>query len=67
LRIFFVEKVNSHSKQKNPAAFLKCSGVFILFGKKRGRKEEKGQRLTASAVFHEIRISSNYVRRINGV
>ena len=39
----------------------KCSGVFIWFGKKRGRKEEKVQRLTASAVFHEFRIYDKYV------
>ena len=38
----------------------KCSGVFIWFGKKRGRKEEKVQRLTASAVFHEFRIYDKY-------
>lgn len=42
----------------------KCSGVFIWFGKKRGRKEEKVQRLTASAVFHEYRIISDYDRGI---
>jgi hypothetical protein len=44
-----------------------CSGVFVWVGKKRGRKEEKMQRLTASAVFHELIISSNYVSRINGL
>jgi hypothetical protein len=40
-------------------------GLHIGFGKKRGRKEEKGQRLTAFAVFHVFRIKSNYVHGIN--
>ena len=43
---------------ENPAA-NQSSGVSI--GKKRGRKEEKVQRLTASAVFHVIRILCKYV------
>ena len=55
------DRKNKIHNVENPAAFLKCSGVFIWFGKKRGRKEEKVQRLTASAVFHEFRIYDKYV------
>ena len=43
---------------EKPAA-LKCSGFSVR--KKRGRKEEKGQRLTASVAFHEFRIMGKYV------
>ena len=53
---------------ENPAVLTKTQrGSHIGFGKKRGRKEEKGQQLTASAVFHELRIPSIYVCTINGV
>ena len=41
---------------ENPAVLKNAAGSSFGFGKKRGRKEEKGQRLTASAVFHEYRI-----------
>ena len=44
-----------------PAAFWCAAGASFWFGKKRGRKEEKVQRLTASAVFHEFRIYDKYV------
>ena len=41
---------------------IKCSGFSI--GKKRGRKEEKRQRLTASVAFLEYRIIPDYDRGI---
>ena len=41
---------------ENPAVLKNAAGSSFGFGKKRGRKEEKGQRLTASAVFHEYKI-----------
>ena len=40
---------------------MECSGVLTGFGKKRGRKEEKGQRFTANLAFHEFRIKDKYV------
>ena len=40
---------------------MKCSGVFTLVLERREVKERKVQRLTASAVFHEIRILAKYV------
>ena len=46
---------------EKPAALKmsKCSGFSVR--KKRGRKVEKGQRLTASVAFHKFRIMDKYV------
>ena len=44
---------------------MEAAGFSLGLRKKRGNKEEKGQRLTASAVFHEYRLKSDYVRKIN--
>ena len=55
---------NTFLKKRRPRRTSCAAGSSFGFGKKRGRKEEKGQRLTASAVFHEYRIISDYDRGI---
>ena len=56
------DRQNKIHNIEDPAA--NAAGSSFGFGKKRGRKEEKVQRLTASAVFHEYRIISDYDRGI---
>ena len=56
-----MDRQNTMYEIEEPRCIRVAAGSSCWFGKKRGRKEEKGQRLTASAVFHEFRIYDKYV------